>query len=744
MSSLCDTILSMTVHAHEFRHLKPVFWLFVILQILLFSPRLNSDGAYYYEYLRSWVLQNDLNFHDEREFFTWEWVPVLKTYLPGDWEQTGYPPNIFSFGPAMIWMPFFLAGHLIALFLKALGLPVSTTGYGMVTRFLPMLASMLAGLAALCVMDRTGREAGFEPPDRAAALFFLLGASHLPAFLFITPAFAHAFSVLFSAAFLYIWYVSKRLDFTPGQFALFGVVAGLAVTVRWQNLFLMILPAADIGRDLLTNPGCLRKNLKKWMVFGITVLLVIAPQLVVTRILYGTLVTDPQGKGGMVWMNPQIRLVLFNAVQGLFSLNPLLLPAILALPFLWLRNTRLTWGMLLAVVSQSYINAVRRDWAGVGFGMRRFLNLTPGFALGLMVLFAFTRPQSRRWVRKVYLLTGGILIVWNLLLMAQYYLSELGAPWSPITCAEMIRTQFTRSPGLFVELIGTSLFGNGFKGDFIALLLGVLGAGISVSLFLQMPKIDAVIRVAWFRRTGVCLVVLGAAWMTVMSWLLWDAAAVRKYHVIDLSQPGYLASLEELRLNPSTGYQGSTGGLVFGPQNRYEKRTCHVQYDKNRFLAPGFMVRTAEAPSETGNHVRWIFREPVETSAVELISRIESSDDVLPGRAVARIDMTDIHGGRIHLPVMFRMHTGCTKTYPPVEGTLIERRWPALNPVETAVMDTRARYELPGPGLITSLELTFENLPVQWFVRGIAMQSPAQSMKPVFSPGTGNGNRPSL
>jgi hypothetical protein len=743
MSSFCDTIHSMTADAHDVRHLKPVFWLFVILQILLFSPRLNSDGAYYYEYLRSWVLQNDLNFHDEREFFTWEWVPVLKTYLPGDWEQTGYPPNIFSFGPAMIWMPFFVAGHLIALFLKVLGLPVSTTGYGMVTRFLPMLSSMLAGLAALVVMDRTGREAGFEPPDRAAALFFLLGASHFPAFLFVTPAFAHAFSVLFSAVFLYIWYVSKRLDFTSGQFALFGIVAGLAVTARWQNLFLMILPAADIGLDLLKVPGYLKKNLKNWIVFGIAVLLVIAPQLVVTRTLYGTLITDPQGEGGMLWMNPKIRLVLFNAVQGLFSLNPLLLPAVVALPFLWRRNSRLTWGMLLVVVSQSYINAVRRDWAGVGFGMRRFLNLTPGFALGMMVLFAFTRPPSKRWVRKLFLLAGGILIVWNLLLMAQYYLSELGAPWSPVTGAEMIRTQFTRSPGLFVKLIGTGLFGNGFQGDVIALALGVLGAVISVMLFVLMPAIDSLIRAAWFRRTGVCLVLLGTAWMMVMGWLLWGAASARMYHVIDLSSPGYAAIPDDLRLNPSTGYQGSRGGLVFGPLNRCEKRNYHVHYDKNRFLAPGWMTRTGDASLETGNHVRWVFRDPVETSAVELISRLETSDDMSPGRTVARITITDIHGDRIHLPVIFRIHTGCTTASPPVSGTLIERRWPALNPIETAVLDTRTRYELPGPGLITSLEITAEHLPVQWFVRGIALQAPVRSMKPVVVPGPGQVSGPS-
>lgn len=723
------------VREQTFRHLKPVMWLFVVLQALLFSPRLNSDGAYYYEYLRSWVLQNDFNFADEREFFTWEWVPVIKDYLPGGWEETGYPPNIFSFGPAMLWMPFFLLGHIIAWTLKSLGLPVSTTGYGVITRFLPMMSSVLAGLGALYVMDRIGRRAGFDPPDRAAGLLFLLGASHLPAFLFVTPAFAHAFSVFFSALFLYIWFISNRNDFSTGQFALFGAIVGFAVVVRWQNFLLLALPAIDFANDLWENPRLIKKKLLKWITFGIALSCVVMPQLLVTKTLYGKWVIDPQGDGGMLWMSPRFRLVLFDKVLGLFSVNPILLPALLVLPFLWWRSRRMAWGLLVVVISQSYINAIRRDWAGVGFGMRRFLNIAPGFALGLMVLFAWARPTSRRWLRRVLVGLGCVLIGWNLLLMAQYYLSKFGAPWTDITSSEIIRAQFTQSPVLLAELMGTSLMMQGFRGDGISLLLGLLGVAISLSVFLLLPKIDVLLRRIWRKKAGLFLGFLSAAWVTVICWLVSCCCITpRMYHIVDLYSANSIALTSRCRLNPSTGYQGTVGGLVFGPGSQVQARRYLVQYDKNRFLFPGTMTRIESPFHQADQRIYWVFPEPVEAEAVELVSRLEGLETLAGNQQIGRIILVDIHGDKIHLPVTFRKHTGCSKTHLPENGSLIERRWPAINPIETDLFDTLANFSLAGPRLITSLEISFENQAAQWFVRGIALLAPARSMKPLFIP----------
>ncbi len=717
----------MNDRTHNYRHLKPVLLLFTVLQLLLFAPRLNSDGAYYYEYLRSWVLQGDLNFHDEREFFTWEWIPVLEDFLPGDWDDTGYPPNIFSFGPAMIWMPFFLVSHWFILLLNVFGAGISTTGYGVLHRFLPMLASPLAGLATVFVLDRIGREAGFEPEDRAVGLFFFLGASHLPAFLFVTPAFAHAYSVLFVSLFVLIWYYSARIEFTWSHYALFGLVTGLAATARWQNLFCLILPLMDIVQKLCSKREwkTVKNLLLHWSVFGLALFLAVVPQLLVTRTLYGTWVTDPQGEGGMQWLNPRFRLILFDGIKGLFTVNPVLLPATLALPFLWKRNRRLTWGLTLLVLSQSCINAVRRDWAGVGFGMRRFLNLSPGFAIGLMVIFALSSKPSRRWLKTTFWSIGSLLIVWNLLLMGQYYYSRLGEPWVVMTTSDMVRAQFTSSPGHMAELIRTGLIVNGLMGDYAGLLLGVIAITIVASCAWYFKAVDLSVKTA-LTRTCVLLSV-SFYLLLVTGWLVYLTGAAKTYHVPDIYSLGYFASAEKLRLNPASGFQGFRGGLIFGPENRRRIVQYKAEYDGTRFLASGEVAQHIRDHA-FADSARWTFNEPVEADKVVLVSRLDNHD-LEQSQQIGDIVLIDFRNDTYSFPIVFKENIA-SSDYIPENTSVLERRWPVLNPVETGISDTQTVLFIDEPILIRSVEIRFENLGAEWFVRGIAFGKPDRSPIP--------------
>jgi hypothetical protein len=719
----------MNVAKNNYSHLKPVIMLFVALQLLLFAPRLNSDGAFYYEFVRSWVLQGDLNFHDEREFFTWEWIPVLDNFLPGDWDDTGYPPNIFSFGPAMIWMPLFVIGHWLVLLLNGLGASVSSTGYGAVHRFLPMLASPLAGLVTLFVIDRIGREAQFGPRDRAAALFVLLGASHLPAFLFVTPAFAHAYSVLFVSLFVLMWYYSACPEFTWKYHALFGLITGLAATARWQNLFCLILPLADIGHNLLSKRDW--KTCKilmiRWSVFGLGMLLAVFPQLLVTRTLYGTWVTDPQGDGGMRWFNPQFRLILFDGIKGLFTVNPILLPAVFAVPFLWKRNKRLTWGLTFLVLSQSYINAVRRDWAGVGFGMRRFLNLSPAFAVGLMVVFALTSKPSRKWLRNTFWCIGALMIAWNLLLMGQYYYSRLGTPFVEMRTREMLQAQFTEAPALFLELIRTGLVFNGILGDYIGLILGVNAIVITLASFGYLKKNQR----QWYSiMTGNPVILSVVLYLfIIIGWIGYTASAAKIYYVPNIRSPGYFASVEKLRIHPVSGFQGFRAGVLFGPGQYQRIVRFPAQYDVTRFLSSGKIVRV-ETDIPADDTVRWTFNEPVESMRMELVSGISPGANLLMNQTIGVVILVDIRDEHHRFPIRFGQHVGAADVIPRT-GRLMTRRWPALNPIETEFQNTQASIEFGRTLLIRSVEIQSEGLPVKWFVRGIAFQAPDTQIVPV-------------
>src|SRR5215216_1367299 len=95
---------------------------------LLRVPRVDgqlvgSDGVFYYIYARSLVIDHDLDFANEFAYFQ---VPPAKYSLT----PIGRVPNKYAIGPALLWMPFFLAAHLIALLGGALGLRILADGYG--------------------------------------------------------------------------------------------------------------------------------------------------------------------------------------------------------------------------------------------------------------------------------------------------------------------------------------------------------------------------------------------------------------------------------------------------------------------------------------------------------------------------------------------------------------------------------------------------------------------------------------
>ncbi|MBN1297052.1 hypothetical protein JXA80_09745 [bacterium] len=717
----------MTMSAYSIRHLRPVLLLFIGLQLLLFAPRLNSDGAYYYEYLRSWVIQQDLNFDDEREFYTWEWVPVLRDFLPGDWEETGYPPNIFSLGPCIGWLPFYALVHMLMLALGAIGVPVSQTGYGVLYRMLPMTVSMISGLITLILCDRLGKEAGFLETDRSRALVLILGASHFPAFLFITPAFAHAFSVMWTTWFMLMWYLSGTAaarSWRPVHYILYGMIGGMAVLMRWQNLFVMILPCVDALRQIgqWKNRLETRDKLLCWLGFASGLLVTIFPQLLVTHTLYGRWLTDPQGHGGMHWFQVNLSIILFDRIKGLFTVNPILLPAIIALPILWYRNRRLTIGLLTLTVTQTYINAVRRDWAGVGFGMRRFLNLMPAFALGMMVIAAvFSRPGLRRY-RIPAGLVGAGLIIWNVLLMAQYYLSTLGAPWVNMSFGEMVQRQWTQSPTCLLELMGGALLGRGLIRDPFCLLLLAFSLVVTGCVIRWLPRISETIR-SVFRKTPGRLLFFGA-WsvFTVTSWLTAVIVQADSYQVIDLAPGTSYGQLRDMTLNGQTGYQGIAGGIRIGPGKQWIHLEAHKAYHRDRFLNPGMLSIRPVPPIHPDEHLTWFFPERVRADRLEMITHMERVTGLSAGEHLAEIAVETEIGTHLQFPVVFGRHAGSDKEQNYKDGVWIERDWPALHPIEEDTGDMRAIYSFDPPVAIRSVTIRIRDLPVVWTIRGIAFR----------------------
>ena len=80
----------------------------IALQLQL-GARLQSDGFYYFAYLRSIAFDHDVNFmNDYRMLGLGD-----KTYLFQP-TRTGYAESAWTIGPAIVWSPFFAVGHVVA------------------------------------------------------------------------------------------------------------------------------------------------------------------------------------------------------------------------------------------------------------------------------------------------------------------------------------------------------------------------------------------------------------------------------------------------------------------------------------------------------------------------------------------------------------------------------------------------------------------------------------------------------
>ena len=90
---------------------------------LQFGARLQSDGFYYFAYLRSLAFDRDVNFMNDYRLIGLGDKPHL--FEP---TVTGHAHSAWTIGPAIVWAPFYGAGHLSARSLHARGRAVEVDG----------------------------------------------------------------------------------------------------------------------------------------------------------------------------------------------------------------------------------------------------------------------------------------------------------------------------------------------------------------------------------------------------------------------------------------------------------------------------------------------------------------------------------------------------------------------------------------------------------------------------------------
>ncbi len=442
------------------RFSKQEKWLLFLflLSLPLVNPWVRGDGVGYYAYIRSALIDHDIQFENDwlagNPSFLASRVDASGHLLPNQYTPTGHVGNHFAVGPSMLWAPVMVAVHVAVLGLDHLGAHIAADGHSRPYLIAMGITTAVYGFLGLWLSYLMARKY-LGGPWALTATFGIWWASSLPVYMYFNPSWSHAHSA-FGVA-LFLWYWDKtRFKRSLGQWVLLGLIAGLMADIYYPNAILLVVLAVEAvaawtgARDTEEPqhraPAAL---LPSWILFGIAFLAALAPTFVTRKILYGHFTASGYPPiSSWNWTSPAFARVLFSSDHGLFSWTPILLLAVIGLVFLWKRDRLLSGALILAFLAYLYFIASYPDWDGLSsFGNRFFVSLTPLFVVGLAALLRALSDWMKSRQRAIALgaTTIGLLVIWNVGFMFQWG-THLVPARGRISWSEMTRNQFVAVP----------------------------------------------------------------------------------------------------------------------------------------------------------------------------------------------------------------------------------------------------------------------------------------------------------
>jgi hypothetical protein len=381
---------------------------------------IDGDALGYYAWLRSVVVDGDIDFSNDYRLLTDELAEDSEELTP---TITGLVPNKWPPGSALLWAPLFLTVGLCISVLNLAGAGIPFDGLALPFKISAGVAGIFYATLGIWLCYDLARRVHPAPAAFWATITLWLAGSPLY-YSLVSPTYSHATSLFAIALFAHTWFRTRGRD-DVRRFALLGIVGGLAALVRTQDLIVLVLPGIELLVGIRDRRWSFGGACGRLAVLGAACGIALSPQLWAWQVLYGTPVLNPHGGGDYFgWTQPAILQTLFSMRQGLVSWTPVVLLAAIGLPRLVRRDPLLGWASVTVLLLALYVNAAATMWwAGAGFGARRFVGYTPFLAVGLSALLASPAMATRRGLVQT---VSTVLICCNVLFLLQYQLFMRG------------------------------------------------------------------------------------------------------------------------------------------------------------------------------------------------------------------------------------------------------------------------------------------------------------------------------
>ncbi len=433
-----------------------------LLSLPFVTPRVAaSDEIEYFSYLPSLLLDGDLNFRNQYEYFcNLNFQDCVRsrfkeTFLD-QYTATGLQINFGPMGTAVLWLPFYLAAHLFALVAQNINPAFAANGVSAPYIYAVCLASVFYGWFGMYLAYRIARKYFAEWIALGAALTILF-ATNAVYYMYVAPAFSHAASLFASALFVFVWWRTRdsRASGNLRDWFVLGASGGLMTMVREQEGVFFVMPFVEgvlvLYRVLRSHENFLA--LKKWLVGSVVMVVgafvVFLPQLISYRVLNGNFLPARNVTDKFTWDGAHVLDVLFSNFHGLFTWTPVVLLGVIGLFFLWRHDKLLAAIFLVAFAAETYLLGSFSTWfGGAAYGGRRFINCTVIFVVGLA---AFVHGIQTRVPRPILASASVVLIVWNLFFIIQF-VTGMVPRQQPVDMLEMARNQFLGVPPRLFEI----------------------------------------------------------------------------------------------------------------------------------------------------------------------------------------------------------------------------------------------------------------------------------------------------
>ena len=238
-----------------------------------------GDDTGYYAFLRSAFFDGDFDFINEGNY-----VHIEK------FTSTGYVFNNWQIGQSLLFLPFFLVGHLVALIYNGLGYGVSTDGYSVPYYMATAIASQTYLFTGLLLLFNILKKRFRGTVALMATLAIWLG-SPLIYYTFIRQRMAHTAEFFMVVVFLWAWLKARNSE-DYFKHALLGGILGFLCMVRLLDIGFLVLYFIDqifllkSKQDISLSVKA-RTLLNRMASFGILFVLVLLPQLLTWNQLNG-------------------------------------------------------------------------------------------------------------------------------------------------------------------------------------------------------------------------------------------------------------------------------------------------------------------------------------------------------------------------------------------------------------------------------------------------------------------------